>query len=158
MNSFEQWKQGDPSRLGYIGDEILHRYMGITIHHYKDPYYFNKEDLAWHVSGRLFFFSWLQVSLGIPHLELLPPSQVKHARETSTCGSLPTTPPRCRRRWNVRVMNIHIWMPTTVCRRVGWRKRNSNRKGFAFWFLVDGLVSCLVISEIKGTILVLVWF
>ena len=55
--------------------------------------------------------------------------------ENNTCGNLLTTAPRCRQRWNGRVMNIHSWMPTTVCRSV-WvgAKRNSNRKGFAFWF------------------------
>ena len=25
-------------QVGYIGDEILPSYMGIIIHHYKDPY------------------------------------------------------------------------------------------------------------------------
>ncbi len=28
----------NPSCLGYIGDEILHSYMGIILNHCKDPY------------------------------------------------------------------------------------------------------------------------
>ena len=51
----EQWKKGPPGWLGYIGDEILPRYIGIIINHYKDPY--KPTRIQWKVIFG--FFSWL---------------------------------------------------------------------------------------------------
>ena len=51
----------DPDWLGYIGDEILPSYIGITINHYKDPH--STTRIQWKVISFLVFFFVAQLKL-----------------------------------------------------------------------------------------------